>query len=128
VTDEDEVEAEALRHVSSMFPSPLSWKPYKAGELFPAGHAFAGAPVVSTRLSNILTTIDPVDFTGVLDPMTLADFDALLCSQNANSSPGCSGITYGHLRAMGPKARQVCVLLISRYLRFQEALFRSRTA
>jgi hypothetical protein len=31
VTDEDEVEAEALRHVSSMFPSPLSWKPYKAG-------------------------------------------------------------------------------------------------
>ncbi len=32
VTDEDEVEAEALHHVSSMFPSPLSWEPYKAGE------------------------------------------------------------------------------------------------
>ena len=27
VTDEDEVEAEALRHVSSMFPIPLLWKP-----------------------------------------------------------------------------------------------------
>jgi len=36
----------------------------------------------------------------VIDPMTLTDFDTLLCSQNANSSPGCSGITYGHLRAM----------------------------
>jgi hypothetical protein len=70
---------------------------------------------------NILTKIDRVDFTGVLDPMTLADFDALIRSQNANSSPGCSGIRYGHLRAMGPKARQVCVLLINRYLRFQEA-------
>jgi hypothetical protein len=121
VTDEDEVEAEALRHVSSMFPGPLLWEPYKAGVTLPAGYAFEGRPVVSNRLSNILTTIDRVDFTGVLDPMTLADFDALLRSQNASSSPGCSGITYGHLRAMGPKARQVCVLLISRYLRFQEA-------
>ncbi len=61
--------------------------------------------------------------------MTLADFGALLHKQNANSCPGplrvlwASGITYGHLRAMGTKARRVCVLpgLINRHLRFQEA-------
>jgi hypothetical protein len=98
-----------------MFPSQLMWEPHKAEATFPAGYAFEGKPVVSERLSNILTTIDRVDFTGVLDPMTLADFDTLLRSQNATSSPGCSGITHGHLRAMGPKARQVCVLLINRY-------------
>ena len=121
VTDAAEVEAEALRHVSKMFPPPLLWEPYESAAVFPEGYAFQGKPVVSKRLSRILTKIDRVDFTGALDPMTLADFDALLCKQNANSSPGCSGITYGHLRAMGIKARRICVLLINRYLRFQEA-------
>ena len=63
------MEAEALRHVSSMFPIPLLWKPYEAGATFPAGYAFEGKPVASKKLSTILTTIDPVDFTGVLDPI-----------------------------------------------------------
>ena len=52
-----------------MFPPQLLWEPYKAGATFPEGYAFAGKPVVSEKLSDILTKIDRVDFTGVLDPI-----------------------------------------------------------
>ncbi len=78
VTNEDDVEEEALRHVSRMFPPQLGWEPYKPGATFPEGYAFQGLPVVSMELSHILTRVDRVDFTGVLDPITLADFDSLL--------------------------------------------------
>ena len=88
VTDEEEVEAEALRHVSRMFPPQLMWEPYKAAAIFPEGYAFKVSPVVSERLSHILTRVDRVDFTGALDPMTLAEFrvDALLCKLVSTAS------------------------------------------
>ena len=35
VTDAAEVEAEALRHVSKMFPPPLLWEPYETAAVFP---------------------------------------------------------------------------------------------
>ena len=87
--------------------------PYETAAISPEGYAFSGQPEVSETLLHILTRIDRVDFkfTGVLNPMTLADFDTLIRKQGAKSSPGCSGITYGHLRAMGTKARQACSLV-----------------
>ena len=47
ITDEEEVEAEALRHVARMFPPELGWEPFKPGATFPKGYAFEGSPVVS---------------------------------------------------------------------------------
>ena len=121
ITDEAEVEAEAIRHVSNMFPPPPTWHPHELHATFPDDYVFAGQRVVSDELAAILHRVDPVDFSDALNPMTLEDFDALLRQQSADSSPGCSGISYGHLRAMGVKARQVCVMLINRYIQFQEA-------
>ena len=40
ITNEEEVEAEALRHVARMFPPELGWEPFKPGATFPRGYAF----------------------------------------------------------------------------------------
>ena len=52
--------------------------------------------------------------------MTIDDFEALLRGQTGDSSPGISGLTYGHLRAMSRKHRLVYLLLINRFIQYQE--------
>ena len=106
VTDPERVEEEALRHVQNLFPKPLGWSPEALGAKFPPGYAFADHPVVSSELVAILHHCDEVDFTGVLQPMTMEDFEQLLAQQSADSSPGMSGISYGHLRSMSRKHQE----------------------
>ncbi|MFN9909177.1 MAG: hypothetical protein ACK56F_24165, partial [bacterium] len=78
VTDPERVEEEALRHVQNLFPKPLGWSPEAPEARFPADYAFAGHSVVSPELAEILHQRDDVDFTGVLQPMTMDDFEQLL--------------------------------------------------
>jgi hypothetical protein len=61
ITDEAEVEAEAIRHVSNMFPPPPTWHPHELHATFPDDYAFAGQRVVSDELAAILHRVDPVD-------------------------------------------------------------------
>ena len=88
VTDPERVEEEALRHVQNLFPRPMGWSPEAPDAKFPPGYAFADHPVVSPELAAILHQCDEVDFTGVLQPMTMDDFEQLLAQQTADSSPG----------------------------------------
>jgi hypothetical protein len=114
------VEEEALRHVQKLFPQPLGWRPEVRGATFPAGYACAGDRVVPQTLEEILNEVEQVDFSEVLQPMTMDDFEALLLRQTGDSSPGISGLTYGHLRAMSRKHRLVYLHLINRFIQFQE--------
>ncbi len=114
------VEEEALRHVQKLFPQPLGWRPEVRGATFPAGYACAGDKVVPPILEEILNEVEKVDFSGVLQPMTMGDFEALLLRQTGDSSPGSSGLTYGHLRAMSRKHRLVYLHLVNRFIQFQE--------
>ena len=119
-TDPAMVEEEALRHVQNLFPQPLGWRPEMRGATFPAGYACAGDRVVPPELEEILHDVEKVDFSTVLQPMTIDDFEALLRGQTGDSSPGISGLTYGHLRAMSRKHRLVYLLLVNRFIQYQE--------
>ena len=119
VTDPERVEEEALRHVQNLFPKPMGWSPEAPDAKFPPGYAFADHPVVSPELAAILHQCDEVDFTGVLQPMTMDDFEQLLAQQTADSSPGMSGISYGHLRSMSCKHRLLYLRLINRFIQYQ---------
>jgi hypothetical protein len=119
ITDPARVEEEALRHVQNLFPKPLGWSPEAPGAQFPEGYAFAGQPVVSPGLAEILHRCDSVDFTGVLQPMTMDDFEQLLAQQTADSSPGMTGISYGHLRSMSRKHRLLYLQMANRLIQFQ---------
>jgi hypothetical protein len=116
ITDPEKVANRALEHVQGLFPQPLGWRPELRGATFPAGYAFEGCTVVSPRLTDILTAVDEVDLGAVLLPMTMPDLTALIRQQKANSAPGMSGITYGHLRAMSDMHRLVCLKLINRFI------------
>jgi hypothetical protein len=105
--------------VQNLFPKPLGWSPEAPEARFPADYAFAGHSVVSPELAEILHQRDDVDFTGVLQPMTMDDFEQLLAQQTADSSPGMSGISYGHLRSMSRKHRLLYLQMINRFIQFQ---------
>ena len=119
-TDPTMVEEEALRHVQKLFPQPLGWRPEVRGATFPMGYACAGDKVVPPALEEILNAVEPVDFSDVLQPMSMDDFEALLLRQTDDSSPGITGLTYGHLRAMSRQHRLVYLHLINRFIQFQE--------
>jgi len=120
VTDPKEVEEEALRHVQNLFPQPLGWRPEAPGATFPSGYACEGEQVVPPDLAEILHGCDPVDFSEVLKPMTIDDFEGLLLHQTDDSTPGITGLTYGHLRSMSRKHRMVYLHLVNRFIMHQE--------
>jgi hypothetical protein len=66
----------------------LGWSPETPDAKFPPGYALADHLVVSPELAAILHHCDAVDFTEVLQPMTMDDFEQLLAQQTADSSPG----------------------------------------
>ncbi len=55
--------------------------------------------------------------------MTLDDFEQLLAQQTADSSPGMSGISYGHLRSMSRKHRLLFLEMVNRFLQLQHCPF-----
>jgi hypothetical protein len=77
-TDPTMVEEEALRHVLNLFPQPLGWRPEVRGATFPEHYACKGEKVVPQDLEEILNAVEPVDFSEVLRPMSLDEFEALL--------------------------------------------------
>ena len=119
-TDPTQVEEEALRHVQNLFPQPLGWRPEAPAATFPPGYACEGEKVVPTELAEILQGFDPVDFSDVLKPMTMEDFEALLLHQTDDSTPGITGLTYGHLRSMSRKHRLVYLHLVNRFIMYQQ--------
>ena len=119
-TDPKQVEEEALRHVQNLFPQPLGWRPEAPEATFPSGYACEGETVVPTELAEILQGCDPVDFSEVLKPMTMDDFEALLLHQTDDSAPGITGLTYGHLRSMSRKHRLVYLHLVNRFIMYQQ--------
>jgi hypothetical protein len=118
-TDPTMVEEEALRHVQNLFPLPLGWRPEVRGATFPEGYACVGARVVPPDLEETLNAAEQVDFSEVLRPMSMDDFEALLLRQTDDSTPGISGLTYGHLRAMSRRHRLVYLHLINHFIQFQ---------
>jgi hypothetical protein len=118
--DPKQAEEEALRHVQNLFPQPLGWRPEAPEATFPPGYACEGETVVPTELAAILQGYDPVDFSKVLKPMTMDDFDALLLHQTDDSTPGITGLTYGHLRSMSRKHRLVYLHLVNRFIMYQQ--------
>jgi hypothetical protein len=119
ITDPEAVANKALEQVQALFPRPLGWRPELPDAVFPADYAFAGHKVTSPELDEILSNIDKVDLTDVLVPMILEDLDALLRQHTKDSAPGISGVTYGHLRAMSPEHRQVCLQMVNRFIQYQ---------
>ena len=120
ITDPKQVEEEALRHVQNLFPQPLGWRPEAPEAIFPSGYACEGERVVPQELAEILQGCDPVDFSEVLKPMTIDDFEGLLLHQTDDSTPGITGLTYGHLRSMSRKHRMVYLHLVNRFIMRQE--------
>ena len=120
VTDPKQVEEEALRHVQNLFPQPLGWRPEMPEATFPPGYACEGEQVVPAELAEILQGCEPVDFSDVLKPMTIDDFESLLLHQTDDSTPGITGLTYGHLRSMSRKHRMVYLHLVNRFIMQQQ--------
>ena len=98
---------------------PLGWRPELPNAAFPPGYACAG-DVVPPELADILQGCEPEDFSQVLQPMTMDDFDALLLHQTWDSTPGITGLTYGHLRASSRKHRLVYLHLVNRVILYQQ--------
>ena len=123
ITDPEAVANKALEQVQALFPSPLGWRPELTDAVFPSDYAFAGHKVTSPELGEIPNNTDKVDLTDVLVPMVLEDLDALLRrhTKDSDSAPGISGVTYGHLRAMSPKHRQVCLQMTNRFIQYQHS-------
>ena len=90
-TDPAMVEEEALRHVQNLFPQPLGWRPEMRGATFPAGYACAGDKVVPPELEAILHEVERVDFSEVLKPMTMDDFEAFSVVRRATRLQGYLG-------------------------------------
>ncbi len=78
--------------------------------------------MVPTELAEVLQGYDPVDFSEVLKPMRMDDFEALLLHQTDDSTPGITGLTYGHLRSMSlaRKHRLVYLHLVNRFIMYQQ--------
>ena len=76
--------------------------------------------MVPAELAEILQGYDPVDFSEVLKPMTMDDFEALLLHQTDDSTPGITGLTYGHLRSMSRKHRLVYLHLVNHFIMYQQ--------
>jgi hypothetical protein len=121
ITEPEELEKAALDIARAIFPESRDWHPDETDprSTFPAGFAFAGCPIASAALTDMLTSSEKVDFTGVLAEMNMDDFVGLIQARNMNSAPGSSELRYDHLRAMSEAHREVCLLFVNKYIMTQ---------
>ena len=123
ITEPEELEKAALDIARAIFPKSRDWHPDETDprSTFPAGFAFAGCPIASAALTDMLTSSEKVDFTGVLAEMNMDDFVGLIQARNMNSAPGSSELRYDHLRAMSEAHREVCLMFVNKYIMTQVA-------
>ena len=100
-------EASARVYAQVQAERPLGWRPELPNAAFPLGYACAG-DVAPPELADILQGCEPEDFSQVLQPMTMDDFDALLLHH-----PGITGLTY---RASSREHRLVYLHLVNRVI------------
>jgi hypothetical protein len=121
ITEPAELVKAALDIARAIFPKSIDWHPDETNpcSTFPAGFAFAGCAIASAELTDMLTSTEKVDFTGVLAEMNMDDFVGLIQARNMNSAPGSSELRYDHLRAMSEAHREVCLLFVNKYIMTQ---------
>jgi hypothetical protein len=90
ITEAAELEKAALDIARDIFPKSRDWHPEgtNANSTFPVGFAFEGCAIASAELTDMLTSSEPVDFTGVLAEMSMDDFVGLIQARNMTSAPG----------------------------------------